>query len=409
MVVIGFLGLTVSVIRQGVPQVIEFADILTQSGPKKYALRILREGTELEISGEYEFGLARDFVEMLSSHPGVLTIHINSNGGRLAEASRLAEEIVERQMNTYVAALCVSACVNVFAAGKNRWISPAAEIGLHSATFPGTTDEDRAAMNLDTQAFLISRGVDRAFVEKGLATPPEDIWFPTHEELFDSGMATAYAPVGSIGVSGLTPEQLETLEADLLQMPLYVALNERYPEQFAEVIRAFREGWQRGDTSEEIRSKTIPIVQGIYFAVLPTVSDDALVAFYELLSVQTDIMVGHPDSCVAYLNGEDVVLPAELIEKTGQKEMEVGTALLTSAQSYSGGAVLPESVTASVSRIAASASGIGLSEDEFYDAIEFKLDASANCRAFSFLLSETLKVPPPERNDVIRFLAQNAS
>ena len=57
-----------------------------------------------------------------------------SPGGDLLAAHQIGRTIKRRGMNTTVLVNCISACVDIFVAGRNREMSDIAELGLHSAT-----------------------------------------------------------------------------------------------------------------------------------------------------------------------------------------------------------------------------------------------------------------------------------
>ena len=57
-----------------------------------------------------------------------------SPGGDLLAAHQIGRSIKRQRMNTLVLVSCISACVDVFVAGRNREMTDIAELGLHSAT-----------------------------------------------------------------------------------------------------------------------------------------------------------------------------------------------------------------------------------------------------------------------------------
>ncbi len=57
-----------------------------------------------------------------------------SPGGDLLAAHQIGRTIKRQRMNTLVLVSCISACVDVFVAGRNREMTNIAELGLHSAT-----------------------------------------------------------------------------------------------------------------------------------------------------------------------------------------------------------------------------------------------------------------------------------
>ncbi len=57
-----------------------------------------------------------------------------SPGGDLLAAHQIGRTIKRERMNTLVLVSCISACVDIFVAGRNREMTDFAELGLHSAT-----------------------------------------------------------------------------------------------------------------------------------------------------------------------------------------------------------------------------------------------------------------------------------
>ena len=57
-----------------------------------------------------------------------------SPGGDLLAAHQIGRTIKRKRMNTLVLVTCISACVDIFVAGRNREMTDIAELGLHSAT-----------------------------------------------------------------------------------------------------------------------------------------------------------------------------------------------------------------------------------------------------------------------------------
>lgn len=57
-----------------------------------------------------------------------------SPGGDLLAAHQIGRSIKRKRMNTLVLVSCISACVDIFVAGRNREMMEIAELGLHSAT-----------------------------------------------------------------------------------------------------------------------------------------------------------------------------------------------------------------------------------------------------------------------------------
>jgi len=249
-----------------------------------YQLRVLRNASELEIIGPIGFRLTKEVRKLLDSHPTITTIHLNSNGGRVGEARKLSKFIAARGLKTYTATGCYSACVIAFAGGSERLINPNAAIGLHQYAFPGVQSVDFNTEYYEDKRYFISRGVAADFLEKAYATPNESMWEPSHKELFEANLITSYPKRGEVAMSGVRPEDLDELEAELLlSNPLFLALKNHEPEIYKSMLAEIKEGFLRGMSLQEMRVKTLPLVELAYERRLPYASDEALIAFFSVL------------------------------------------------------------------------------------------------------------------------------
>ena len=111
-------------------------------------------------------------------------------GGRVAEARKLAELIVSKGLITYTTQVCSSACIIPYAAGRQRLINKDASLGFHQYSFPGTQQFEFLDEYKKDQEFLLSRGIKKEFIESIFSHAPEEMWWPTHEELRDANFIT---------------------------------------------------------------------------------------------------------------------------------------------------------------------------------------------------------------------------
>jgi hypothetical protein len=161
-----------------------------------YDVTVAAGGTQVVVNGAIGFGLTARVEEALQSSDRIRTIRFNSDGGRLAEAYRLADTIREYSLSTYVTGECSSACVIAFATGAERLLGPKARIGLHEISFRGiaprwiTSERDRYI------EFLSGQGVDSDFVDAAMRRGGDGMWYPSHAQLIDSGIASAMAEPG---------------------------------------------------------------------------------------------------------------------------------------------------------------------------------------------------------------------
>ena len=194
----------------------------------EYAFRLLRDGTELEFSGEIVIGTARAFAQALDAAPQVTVLHLNSNGGQLDEADRIAAKVARRKLVTYVSDECVSACTHIFLAGRERWIGDRGKLGFHRPYYSGLVDFDRFAVTSQEEKYLRSFGVPENFVAKVLSTPGSSMWYPSAEDLARAHVISGVAERGRFADSG----ELADLAEILLQVPIVCVVEASGPEAF---------------------------------------------------------------------------------------------------------------------------------------------------------------------------------
>ena len=138
-VAIGFLSSIGQFISTGAPQISETYNMAYLGDPDipEYALRIMRNGTEIELTGGFKFGLADDFAKALKTSPQIRVVHLNSLGGRTGEAEKLYLLIRKNGLITYVSSRCASVCTLAYSARRERWIDRNGRLGFHGLAFPG--------------------------------------------------------------------------------------------------------------------------------------------------------------------------------------------------------------------------------------------------------------------------------
>ena len=107
----------------GVPQLSGIYEIVSGDahvGPHEF--HVLANGQTLEFSGGITFGVTQELQRFLNAMAGVRTVRLNSNGGRILEAQRMSDLISSRNLATFVARDCLSACTIVFLGGNERFM-----------------------------------------------------------------------------------------------------------------------------------------------------------------------------------------------------------------------------------------------------------------------------------------------
>jgi hypothetical protein len=148
-------------------------------------------GKVMRLSGMLAAGTADRFEEIVAAAPGIETIVLESGGGRIFEALRMADVIRERGFDTRVDGFCSSACTFLLLAGEDRSAHRFAQIGFHQPDFPGLSEAQRSTYIEGNRKDYIAAGIEPEFLDRALSTPPEEMWYPTHSELVDAGVLTA--------------------------------------------------------------------------------------------------------------------------------------------------------------------------------------------------------------------------
>jgi hypothetical protein len=114
-------------------------------------------------------------------------VTLNSTGGNIFAARGFHRLITERSLDTHVTTHCFSACTIVFIAGKNRTAESTARFGFHAyAYYHNHTGQqvDLAAEQSKDIARFKRIQTPYSFITQIYATPADEMWHPTHAELY---------------------------------------------------------------------------------------------------------------------------------------------------------------------------------------------------------------------------------
>jgi len=192
MVVLGFLNISALTYKTYIPQTIEMLSIIVGDfGIPSYQVRVLPGRTDIEFRGGIRAGSARKLERILAAVPQANVLHIESPGGRIEETKWMMKLVRERGLTTYTSEDCQSAATLVLLSGKQRVIGANAKVGFHAPTLPGITLEQQRGADDVMRSTMQSAGVSEAFIQHTLATPSDDMWYPTFDEMLRNGVASA--------------------------------------------------------------------------------------------------------------------------------------------------------------------------------------------------------------------------
>lgn len=192
MMVFATLNLAYYVIATGVPQLRDIYGIARGDAlVGTHSFHVADNGARLDFYGGISFGVAKELDEQLAQMDHVTTVLLNSQGGRIAEAQRMADIIRKRGLSTTVVNLCASACTIAFLGGKERTMTGTARLGFHQPNFGGLTDAARAVLIAQEEARLQRFGLSKDFAVRANQAPPQSMWYPDKAELLREHVVTA--------------------------------------------------------------------------------------------------------------------------------------------------------------------------------------------------------------------------
>jgi len=216
-VVLGVINCISLFYRTYIPQAAEMVSIITgDARTPPYEIRVLPGGTEIEFRGGLRAGCAKKLEGILSAVPQAKVLHIESPGGRITEAEKMTQLVREHGLITYTSEGCWSAASLVLMSGKERVVAAGAKVGFHAGRLPGATLEQKGEMDNLVRTTMHSAGASEQFIKRVLATPSNQMWYPTFEEMLGAGVvtsqsfgdrfATAPSPTAAAGTSVPSPQ-----------------------------------------------------------------------------------------------------------------------------------------------------------------------------------------------------------
>jgi len=294
--------------------------------------------------------------------------------------------------------------------GSERLIDPDAAIGLHQYAFPGVQSVDFNTEYYEDKRYFISRGVAADFLEKAYATPNESMWEPSHKELFEANLITSYPKRGEVAMSGVRPEDLDELEAELLgTSSLFLALKNHEPEIYKSMLAEIKDGFLRGKSIQDMQVKTLPLIELAYARRLPYASDDAEIAFVNIL-IEEMVFLSNRDPilCYWYVRDNTSEPPAswtQLPEEIRNREFETGAMIINSAASGLYYPPTEEQIQTSQEQIMTRLTQeFGVDVSLLAGTADTKADKARYCEISIALFSEILKLPKKDAGSYLRYL-----
>ncbi|SDH66275.1 hypothetical protein SAMN05216603_111166 [Pseudomonas benzenivorans] len=283
MVILGLSGAVVDFTTQGIPLISEGAKLFVGiDNTPPHAIRLLRDGTELELAGGMPFGTTDAVKKFLDAAPAIQVIHLNSRGGRMNEADQLYKTIKERNLITYTSADCVSACSFAFLAGRERYLGESGRLGFHSISIGELSGEVAKELNDEVRQTLKAHGAPNSFIDHALSTSPKDMWYPSKDELLRAKVIDSVVDSRYFGLSGVTQwRDAHKIESGLLANPVFSALAQYDQQNYARLRNILVAGIQKGRAEIEIQNDIRSIFVGeLIPTYLKKAPNEALIRYW---------------------------------------------------------------------------------------------------------------------------------
>lgn len=192
--------------------------------------RVSPDGRRLSLSGPIGLGDAQRVQAMLAQARRVRTVELQSPGGRLLEAERLAAALRAAGLDTRTVGDCQSACTLLHMAGQRRQMLPQARLGFHRAS-TGTVNPvlDQFANRELARAYR-GAGLPEPMLRRVLQTPAHAMWHPGRDELVAAGLITVSERPLDVELPGDgAPLAAAEVETALRANDTWLALEGRFP------------------------------------------------------------------------------------------------------------------------------------------------------------------------------------
>ena len=254
-----------------------------QNNLPAHEFRLLREGSELELSGGMTYGTAEALQKFLDAASAVKVVHLNSMGGFVSEGILINKLLSSRNLITYTSRDCTSACTIAFLGGSRRYLSDKARLGFHSASFGSLDQKTLPESNNEMRSVLTASGIPDVFVDKALATDSTSMWYPTSSDLVRAKIVTAVVDPREFAISGVKEwRDPNKIEDAFSQLPYARALKEANHEAYTRLAISFSEGIKLGKSGNELMNELhVVFTSEVLPIYLRTAPNDALARYWK--------------------------------------------------------------------------------------------------------------------------------
>jgi hypothetical protein len=319
-IALGVLGTLLSAALNYVPHVGAFVQMARGIDPiGKLEMTLSPDGRRLRLQGPVGMGDAARLQTLLGSSTALRIVELESPGGRVREADRIAALLRPLTPQVRVTGPCESACTLLFMAGSPRRMLPAGRLGFHRAStgsFNPLLDE---IVNRELADIYRQSGLPDELISRALSTPPWRMWYPETQELTSRGLVSA--PTRTLDVSLLPRERAQLADAvDALDMhETWQALERRFPGTVADAAARLHTARAGGATDDDAQLAAQRVVEPLLAQLLFHAGPEVREQFMMLLAAQlASARAGGAAACQSLSTGEASIrraMPPDLGER----------------------------------------------------------------------------------------------
>jgi hypothetical protein len=271
-------------------------------------MKVVRNGTELELSGGIGNGFTKDLSHVLEVSSGIKLVHLDlANGGLISEAHSAGALIGSRNLDTYVSSYCQSACTIVFLGGHQRFLGKNARLGFHSPSIPGFMDVSPLIAN--ERRYLTDLGLSSGFIDHVFATPKSKMWYPDNEQLLKERVITSVVSGDEFALS-LDSSRLSQndLEGSFLKIRIYRVIKDKEPAIYQKIVKTLQDGIREGKAVDDMRPVTVGFIVDLEKKYLAYADETSLEHLANVIIAEINDLAAAPEPvCFKYLGlGQDV-------------------------------------------------------------------------------------------------------
>lgn len=261
------------------------------------------DGRRLRLEGHIGMGDAARVRRLLASAPKARLVELDSPGGRLDQASRIAEAVRGRQ--TRAVGSCENACALVFMAGAGRQMMPGARLGFHRLATGTFNPIFGKLANRELADSYRRAGLPETFITKASSTAPSWTWYPDADEIAAAGLIGVMNRPLDIYLPAPEGAQPRDYADALGTHPTWVALERRFPGSIAAAAERMQAARTGGAVDEAVMVAGLRVVEALLPKLLHRAGPELRDQFTALLAEQLGaVRSAGNDACRSLLSGD---------------------------------------------------------------------------------------------------------